>query len=185
MTPGAHLLISWLSTVPVFKQARERIIVSLSGLAPDLDGAGLIIDKLWGNTNYYEAFHHYLGHNIFAAIVIASVASLVAKSQKNVVWIMAFCLVHVHIVCDIIGSKGLDGYQWPIYYFYPLDNQLALTWEHQWLLNGWQNQVLMLGLLSLVLFVAKNKEVSFLEVISQRLDKAAFDMYKKYFKGNK
>ena len=180
MSPGAHLLISWLSSVEVLKERRERTLVTLSGVAPDLDGLGVILDKITGTTDYYFRFHHYLGHSILSALVIAGVASFFAKFQKVTVWFLAFVLVHIHILCDVIGSKGPDGYHWPIYYLYPFDPSFELTWKYQWELNAWQNQVIMFFLLSISLFYAYSKKITFLEVFSQSLDKEAFKMYKKY-----
>jgi len=182
MTPGAHLLISWLSSVEVLKERRERALVALSGVAPDLDGLGIIPDKLIGTTNYYFEFHHYLGHSIISTFLIAGIASFFAKSQKLAVWLLAFILVHVHIFCDVIGSKGPDGYHWPVYYLYPFDSKFELTWKYQWELNAWQNQVIMIILLLMCLYYAYSKKITFLEVFSQSLDKEAFKMYKKYVK---
>ena len=117
MTPGAHLIFSWLSGVEFLQNRRERAIVALSGLAPDIDGVGIIIDKVTGTTNYYFEHHHYLGHSVFAAIAIATLASFLAKIQKLRVWFIALFVTHLHFICDIAGSKGPDGYQWPVYIY--------------------------------------------------------------------
>jgi len=90
MAPGAHLLTSWLTGVGFLKTKRERVIIALSGVAPDLDGAGIIVDTITGNSLYYEKYHHYLGHSLLAAIVLASLAGLLAKSQKSLVWALSF-----------------------------------------------------------------------------------------------
>ncbi|MCP4326187.1 MAG: metal-dependent hydrolase, partial [Alteromonadales bacterium] len=63
MSPGTHLLFSWLSTAEILKNRRERAIVSLSGIAPDIDGAGIIVDEITGTTDLYFQYHHYLGHS--------------------------------------------------------------------------------------------------------------------------
>lgn len=182
MTPDAHLLMSWLSSVEIFEKRRERALVALSGVAPDLDGLGLISDMLTGTTTYYWQYHHYLGHSILSAFVIASIVSLFATSQRLLVWLFSFALVHVHILCDVIGSKGSDGYHWPVFYLYPFNPTFALTWEYQWELNAWQNHLILIVLLLLCLYYAYSKKISFLEIFSQRVDREAFKMYKKYFK---
>lgn len=181
MSPGSHLLFSWLSTAEVLKARRERVLVSISGVAPDIDGLGLIIDKLTGSTNFYFQYHHYLGHSIFSAIVISTLVTLLAQSQKVVVFLLSFLLVHIHILFDVIGSKSPDGYQWPIYYFYPLNSEYGLTWSGQWELNAWQNNVIMLFLLLGCAYYAITKRITFLEVFSSHLNKEAFKMYSKYF----
>lgn len=151
--------------------------MALSGVAPDLDGAGVFVDLITGSTSYYFMFHHYLGHSLFSALVIASLATIFAKTQRAIVWLLAFVVVHIHILCDVIGSKGSDGYHWPIYYLYPLDSEFALTWVYQWELNAWQNQVIIVALMCITLFYAITKRVTFIEVFSKRLDDEGFKIY--------
>lgn len=182
MSPGAHLLISWLSGVNIFKNRRERCLVAIAGVAPDLDGFGLIIDKISGTTSYFLQYHHYLGHSIFSAVVISSIASVIARNQKAEVWCVAFFVVHLHILCDIAGSKGPDGHRWPIYYLYPLDSTYGITWEHQWELNAWQNILIMAILLLLSGYYAATKGLTFLEVFSGHLNNEAFRIYNKYLR---
>ena len=178
MIPGAHLMISWLSTVETLKQRRERMLVTLTGVAPDLDGLGIIADKISGTSNFYFEYHHYLGHSVFSAFALASIASLFATSQKIRVWFLSFIVVHLHILCDIIGSKGPDGYHWPVYYLYPLIPDFELTWAYQWELDAWQNTIILVLLLLACGYYALRKHISFLEVFSQRLDRKAFEMIK-------
>lgn len=180
MSPGAHLLFSWLSGIELLKNRRERSFVALAGIAPDLDGLGVIVDKITRTTNYFFQHHHYLGHSIFAAILFASIASFLSKTQKITVWLLSFFVIHLHILCDVIGSRGPDGYQWPVYYLYPIFPNLGLTWKHQWELNAWQNLLILFVLFCISFYYAATKQISFLEVFSSRLDKEAFAMYKKY-----
>lgn len=182
MSPGAHLIFSWLCTAEVIKNRRERVLVSLAGVSPDLDGLGLIIDKMTSSTNFYSQFHHYIGHSIFSAFFISTVMTLLAKSQRGIVFLLSFVLIHMHILFDVIGSKGPDGYQWPIYYFYPLNSEYGLTWSGQWELNAWQNNVVMLFLLLGSVYYAVTKKITFLEVFSKRLNQEVFIMYAKYFR---
>jgi len=181
MSPGSHLLFSWLTAAEIIKTRRERVLISISGVAPDIDGLGLIVDKITGSTNLYFQYHHYVGHSIFSALFISTLATLFAKSQKIVVFLLSFFVVHVHIFCDLIGSKGPDGYQWPIYYLHPLNSKYELTWAGQWELNAWQNKVIMLFLLLGCVYYAVTKKITFLEVFSSKLNSEIFKMYTKYF----
>jgi inner membrane protein len=185
VSPGAHLLISWLSVVPTLKNRRERALVALAGVAPDIDGLGIIIDKLSSHkTDLYFQYHHYIGHNIFFALVISALAFALARTQKLWVSFMGLLAVHLHLLCDILGSRGPDGYQWPVFYFYPLNNEIELIWSGQWELNAWQNQVIMVMLFALSYVVLVRKGITFLEVISPRLEKEAFVMWGKYVNKN-
>lgn len=181
MAPGSHLVFSWLVAVNVLRDRRERSIVALVGVAPDIDGMGVIIDKISGSTNYYAQYHHVVGHGIFSAILFAAIAALLAKVQKLTVFCLSFFVMHLHILCDIVGSKGPDGYQWPIYYLFPLNQAFGITWPHQWALNAWQNVLFMVLLLFVSGYYAATRKITFLEVFSERLNAEAFKMYARYF----
>lgn len=182
MSPGSHLLLSWLSSVNILRNRRERVLVSLAGVAPDMDGLGLVIDKFTGTTNYFFQYHHYLGHSIFSAIVISTIASIMATAQRSHVWCLSFFVVHLHLLCDVVGSKGPEGHQWPIYYFYPLNTSYKITWKHQWELNAWQNLMILGLLLAGSAYYAKSKKITFFEIFSSRLNERALKMYHKYIR---
>ena len=184
MTPGAHLLISWLSSVNFVEDSRERRIITYAGISPDLDGLGLIVDRFLGNTTYYEDFHHYVGHCGIAAIIISIAAAGFAKMQKLKVFLLSLTVFHLHILCDVIGSKGSDGYQWPIYYLYPFDKSFGIIWQGQWELNAWQNSVIVVILLVTCFYVAQRRHYSFFEVFGSRFDEEVFKIYKKYLLKN-
>jgi inner membrane protein len=184
MAPGTHLLISWLSTVEILKDRRERTIVALTGIAPDLDGLGVIVDKITGTTELYLKYHHYLGHSLLSVFILATVAAFLAKSQRVCVWFLSVLVVHAHIICDVAGSKGPDGYQWAVHYLYPFNPEYELTWVHQWELNAWQNHVIMLFLFCVCIFYAKTKKITVLEMFSKKLEQEAFNMYNKYVRRN-
>lgn len=180
MSPGAHLLFSWIPAAQFLGNRRERLIVSLCGIAPDLDGIGLIWDKIHGNTEYYFQYHHKLGHSLIFALVISGFAYLLASREKYKVLFISVVVIHVHIICDIVGSRGPDGYQWPIYYLYPFSSDFALAWSGQWELNAWENLLILILLLVGSMCYAKTKRISFLEIFSAKLDRALFNMLDKY-----
>lgn len=182
MSPVAHLLFSWLSTVEILKNRRERALVTFCGVAPDLDGLGLIIDKITGTSHYYLDFHHYLGHSVFSAICLSMLAFSLATTQRLKVWVLSFTVIHFHYLCDIIGSRGPDGYQWPVYYFYPLDKINGYTWHYQWELNAWQNSIIIVLLLSMCFYYLVKRKVTFFEVFNSKLNDSAIDMFNKYIR---
>lgn len=181
MSPVSHLLFSWLSSAEIIKARRERVLVTVSGISPDVDGLGLIIDKITGSTHFYFQYHHYIGHSIFFALLISILASCFAKSQKLLVFLLSFFVVHVHIFCDLIGSRSPDGYQWPIHYLYPTNSDYELTWVGQWELNAWQNQMIFLFLIVASIYYGVTKRITFFEVFSSKLNREVFKMYYKYF----
>ncbi len=180
MAPTTHFLISWLVSAELLKARRERVLVTLSGVVPDFDGLGIIVDKMSDSTNYYFQYHHYLGHSILSALIIASLASVLAKCQRLSVWVLSFIAVHIHILCDLVGSKGADGYHWPIYYFFPFDSSYELIWRYQWELNAWQNMFITVIALFLCGVYAKNRGMTFLEIFGKRFEQEAIGLYRKY-----
>ena len=48
MAPLTHLLASWLVAAGTTDNLRDRRLVSLAGVLPDLDGAGVLIDMVQG-----------------------------------------------------------------------------------------------------------------------------------------
>lgn len=180
MSPGSHLLASWLLANSAPLAQRERRIVCLAGLSPDLDGAGWLLDRAnaWLGTasDYYFEFHHAVGHNLPASLIIAALACSAARRQRALVWALALAAVHVHLLCDLAGSKGPDGYQWPIRYLLPFDDQYQWIWSGQWELHAWQNVAITLAMLGVAILLGWRQRYSFVEVISPWLDREFFRM---------
>lgn len=180
MSPGAHLLSSWLLANSFQLRQRERRIVTIAGLSPDLDGIGWFVDRaniLLGNSSdYFFQYHHVLGHNLLASFVIAGVCSALAHTRKQLVFFLAIGVVHLHLLCDLVGSKGPDGYQWPIRYLYPFDPEHQWVWSGQWELHAWQNTAITLTMLVVSMAWAWRQRYSFIQVISSWLDREFFEI---------
>ena len=182
MSPSTHLLLSWLVAANIGKNRHERMLLTVSGVAADFDGAGLLIDiaaPIFGqHTNFWFAYHHR-GHSIWGALLVCAAVGIAAKTNKLKLAFTAIFLFHLHILCDLIGSKGPDGYQWPIAYFYPVYPDLLLTVSWQWVLNSWQN---ILFSILLIFFVVKKSlaiNTSPFEIVSIKLDQTFIKMIKK------
>ena len=180
MSPGAHLLFSWYSGATLLKNTRERRLVALAGIAPDIDGVGIFVDKITGTTNYFLQYHHVVGHSLVFAVLFSMMAFGLARTQRLLTLGLAFLAFHLHILCDLIGSRGSSGYQWPIHYLYGINNDLVWTVNWQWELNAWPNLLVMAVLVGLIIPVARLKRASFLEIFSARLDREAFTLFKRY-----
>jgi inner membrane protein len=184
MSPGSHLLASWLIANSFIKTQHERRIVTLAGLVPDADAVGWLADRVseWQNdvTDYYFQYHHLICHNLLASVVIAGLASWLASSRKLAIFMLTLGVVHLHFLCDVLGSKGPDGYQWPIHYLYPFDSSFEWTWQGQWELSGWQNISITLTMLAIALTLAWRQRYSFVQVISSWLDREFFKMLVRY-----
>ncbi len=116
-----------------------------------------------------------LGHNVlFAGIVTAAAFALVDRGKsvgRRAAIAGLVCLTfHLHLLCDVAGSKGPDGSQWAIPYLEPFSDAVQWTWSGQWELNAWPNLVLTGALILLAGVFAVRRGRSFLEIASTRLD---------------
>jgi hypothetical protein len=100
-----------------------------------------------------------------------------AKVEKVKVAATMFAILHLHLVCDLIDSRGPDGYQWPIPYLLPFSNELELTWQHQWELNAWPNILIGIILVRSMIIIARVKGRSPFEIVSKKMDSVFIKMW--------
>ncbi len=174
MSPITHFFMGWAvaSTVPSFSK-RERAFVTLASVVPDIDGLGIIAEKLTQNSshplNWWSEYHHILGHNIGFALLVSVMAAVFAQ-QKLKVLLLAFLSFHFHLLGDLVGARGPDGDQWPIPYLLPFSNHLQLTWSRQWALKAWPNMAITAVLIATTVVFARARGFSPLEMFSTRAD---------------
>lgn len=175
MSPLTHLLASWVVAVQTTDNPRDTRLVALAGVAPDLDGLGILVD--WTNqllgrpeTDYYHIYHHWYGHGLLAALIVSAVFAGFAK-QRWRVFALALAMFHLHLLFDLAGSRGPSPKDlWPIYYFGPFRYRPMWVWPHQWPLDGWQNHTITWVLLIWATCIALKKGKSFFGVFSHRFD---------------
>lgn len=176
VSPITHFFMGWAvaNAVPSLGK-RDRAIVTLASVVPDLDGLGIIVEKLTQNSGHplywWSDYHHTLGHNLGFALVVTAIAAIFAR-QKFVTTPLAFFSFHLHLLADLVGARGPDGQQWPIPYLLPFSDKLQLTWAGQWALNAWPNIVITALLILLALVLARRRGFSPLEMFSTRADAA-------------
>jgi hypothetical protein len=94
----------------------------------------------------------------------------VIGGRRRLTGLLALMSFHLHLACDVAGSRGPDGYQWPIRYLYPFSNSFAIAWNGQWELNAWPNYVItILGLIA-VLALSWQRGYSPLGMVSTEAD---------------
>jgi inner membrane protein len=175
MSPVTHFFTGWVfANCFGLEHRRDRAIVTLACVAPDVDGLGVIPELLTRNLAHpllwFSAYHHSL-HNLAFACVITVISFLVA-TQKWKTALFAFTAFHLHLLEDLIGSRGPDGYQWPIPYLKPFSSAWQWSWQGQWALNAWPNIGITLGLLVVTFYLTWRKGFSPLEMISQPAEAA-------------
>jgi hypothetical protein len=173
VNPATHLLIGWAVANTTALERRDRAIVTLAGIAPDIDGLGILVDfaRDDGRLDWWWALHHTLAHNLTAALVYSLIAFGIAR-RRLATATLAFVAYHLHLLGDLVGSRAPDGYPYPIPYLNPWNDAVALTWSGQWELNAWPNLLITAGLLAWTFRFAWRRGRSPLEIVSPRADRA-------------
>lgn len=169
MNPIVHAELSWLGAQKLTDR-RDRVLVTLGGVLPDLDGLTLL-----GGEDLYGQWHHVLTHGLWSALAISTALALLAK-RKLAVFGLAFAAFHLHLLCDLLGS----GPGWPIYYLWPL-NRDQLFWSGQWDLASWQNSVIGMGATLAVLACALPLGRTAVELFSVKVDAKVVATLRKRF----
>lgn len=175
MSPATHFLLGWMVANTAKLERRERAAVTLAGIAPDLDAFGVVPEVLTRGTSHplpwFSQYHHILGHNIAAALVVGAICFAVGRQRWKTALLALFSF-HLHLFCDIVGAKGPEGYGWPVPYLLPFSDRWQLVWSHQWALNGWQNFLITGVCLVATFYLAWLRGYSPLEMISSKADSA-------------
>jgi len=198
MSPVTHFFAGWIlasafpAGSPTSLTRREKILVVGAAVAPDLDGAGIVPELPTRNSSHpllwFSEYHHML-HTLAFATACALIAFLVAgplagfafgpviqgRRSPTHPWLTAllvFVSFHLHLLCDLVGARGPDGYQWPIPYLRPFSSALQLSWHGQWFLNGWQNFLITAILLATSLWIGWKYASSPLELVSVSANQA-------------
>lgn len=184
MSPITHFLVGWSAATCGNLRLRERALVTIAGIAPDIDGAGLIFGifssekdaplKWWGE------YHHVLGHNIGFGLLLAF-AAFAMSTKRWLVSLLAMVSFHLHLLGDVLGAKGPEGYQWPIPYLLPFSDAWQWEWSGQWQLNAWPNFVITFVFISYMFYYAWKKGASPLEFISAKANRSVVDTLRQRF----
>ncbi len=174
MSPVTHFLVGWLVANSVDLSRKERAAVTVASVVPDIDGIGAIAETLtrgWDHPLlWYSKYHHVLAHNLGFALVVAGVSFMVATRRWKTA-ALALVSFHLHLLGDLIGGRGPDGYPWPIHYLLPFSGAWQWTWQGQWDLNAWPNFLITIAALGATLYLAWNRGYSPLEMVSASADR--------------
>ena len=169
-----HFFIGWcIANGSPSLSDRDRTIVTVAAVIPDIDGLGLLLEIPTRNTLHpilwWTEYHHILAHNVGFAF-LAGIVAYVLAARRFETTALALVSFHSHILGDILGARGPDGYQWPIPYFLPFSSTPELLWEGQWALNAWQNFVITGVALAATFVLAWRRGYSPVGIFSKRAD---------------
>lgn len=172
MSPVTHFFAGWVFANSASLGRRDRALVTLACVVPDVDGLGIVAEYLTRNSRHplewFSTYHHAL-HTLLFAIVVAAVSFALATDRWKTAG-LAFLSFHIHLFEDLMGSRGPEGYQWPIPYLMPFSRACALSWHGQWALNSWPNFAITIALLLVTFYLAWLRGFSPLEMVSLKAD---------------
>lgn len=175
MNPITHFLVGWTALERWLPSRRDKALVCCSGVVPDLDGLGIVVDFAtrclgYPPTDYYQQFHRIYGHGVPAALLVTALVGLSARDKRRSA-ALAFVAVHLHFLCDLLGSRGSGADDiWPIYYLAPFTTWPAWSFPYQWPLVGWQNLTISALLMGIAMWRATGVGYSPVALVSVRAD---------------
>lgn len=177
-----HALMGWSAGVRLGQHGKDMALLAMASMIPDIDGVGAVIDIVnGGEAEFFTQYHHKFGHSIlFCLLLMPVVYWLSRKNLRLTAWFAG--IFHLHLVCDIIGARGPDGYQWPLYYLWPF-SEAGITWSGQWYINAWPN--ILLTVLLIFDFLKQSARVGFtpLFLVSRGADYVLVNTLQKRFGG--
>jgi inner membrane protein len=176
MNPVTHCLMgwTWANAGPLTRP--QRAAVTFASVIPDVDGLGILVDWATASsahpTSLYAQYHHVVGHNLLGAAVAAVACAAIRGPRRALCAAFGLVSFHLHLLGDLVGSRGPDGSQWEIAYLWPFSSawQWRVSW--QWELNAWPNVAITLALVAATLYLAWRRGFSLVELFSTQADAA-------------
>jgi inner membrane protein len=174
VSPVTHFFSGWVLAATTELNRRNRVLVTMSAVVPDVDGLGALPEFLTRNTSHplfwFSQYHHSL-HTLVFAVVVSVFAAALARQARWKTALLCCIGFHLHLLADLLASRGPDGDQWPIAYFAPFSS-VQFAWSGQWMLNAWPNFAITIALAIATLYLAWLKGYSPVAMVSRDADSA-------------
>src|SRR5438445_12683649 len=107
MSPVTHCLTGWVLASSAGLNRRERAVVTVAAVIPDVDGLGIVAELLTRHSQHpllwFSEYHHHL-HSLFFAVLVSICAFLISESQL-VAALFAFVCFQPQLLDDLAGSR--------------------------------------------------------------------------------
>src|SRR5438445_13261964 len=109
MSPITRSLMGWAvaNSAPSLGK-RDRALVTWASVVPDLDGLGIIADRLTRNSshplNWWGDYHHILSHNLGFVIVVVAIAAIFA-TQRIKTTLLVLLSLHLQLPAALAGRR--------------------------------------------------------------------------------
>lgn len=184
MHPITHLLTGWALANAFRLERRERAVVTLAAVIPDIDGLGIIPELLTQGSAHpltWGSDYHRLLHNLTFCLAVSAAGMFFVKRRWKV-GALTLLSLHLHLLFDLLGSRGPeDGYLWPVPYLWPFIRDREPAWNGQWAINAWPNIALTVLLLAAAFRLAWKRGFSPFELLSSKLDRLFVEALRRRF----
>ena len=170
-----HMLVGWTLAEHTTNSPRDRALITVASVVPDLDGLGMIVDiaapHVGWTVQWYERFHHQLLHGLPGALLCTALMAIYATQRWRAALLILISF-HLHLLGDLLGSRGGGVTDiWPIHYLAPLSREWTFAWSGQWPLASWQNTAVTVALMVYAMALAVRRGYSPVGLVSARSDK--------------
>ena len=169
----SHFLAGWILSEIKPLEKRDRWIIALSSVFPDIDGIPIVF-----GVEAYQKWHHSFGHSLLAGLGLALLVYFLSV-RKAWVTILSLVSFHVHIALDYFGSGGPYGSIWSIKYLWPFSEQGYFP-SFQWALHSPINISLTIFFMVIVIILGARRERSPFEIISASGDSKVVWVFKRW-----
>lgn len=175
MGPGSHLQIGYLIANAASLNTRDRRLVMLAGVAPDVDGVVGIFDivregrLLDCSYSTFHALHHTFGHNVFFGVFGALLLGAAAAGAKGRVFWLCLAAMASHYAADAVAAD------YPLNLLWPLGGDMEpipiLLGASPWVVKYVIQFSLMIVILALCAWMVARTHRTPVEVLSPQLDR--------------
>src|SRR5260370_2383827 len=87
MSPGTHFLTGWVLANAADLNRRDRAVVTLAAVVPDVDGLGIVAEILTRHSQHpmlwFSDYHHAL-HTLLFALFVSLCAFLISTRKMDI-----------------------------------------------------------------------------------------------------
>ena len=172
-----HFFLGWLLPWRALDSRRDRVIVTLAGVAPDIDGIALL-----GGKEAFAKYHHVYTHHLAGALLAAAAGFAWGRRRWATAGFAAGAWL-LHLFCDLVGAgeRYEDGtYAYPLPLLFPFSSRPFDPFPWSWNLASWQNLLVMAAALLLAGRMALREGRTPVEVLSLRADRTVVAVLRKW-----
>ena len=177
MSPLTHWQVGALLANVRDYNLRERRLIMLAALAPDVDGVFIFFmspDKnglCLGQGPWFEALHHTFGHSVFYCLAVALGLALYNRGRRLELFLVCLFSSSLQLVLDIVTNDSTWEHPlfWPLAYRFRVGDYIHWSYLNTFLAS-WMQYSLMAIIFAGIVVLYLKKGRTFLELISVRLD---------------